>query len=166
MVRPLVTVRAVPRISVCVRGASLPVVAAPSPGVVVIEMGVQGRPGEAGPPGPSSNRLTGVLGVATSALRCVRIGPDGMFYPADPSLLAGVTPMAGVTLQAGAIGATVEFQRFGALEDAGFAFAQGSPVYCGAGGVLTTIVPAGVLAPMGWALTATKAYIRIDPPIL
>ena len=95
--------------------------------------------GPPGPAGPVGGVITRTAGEAIGGHRAVTIGADGKAYLASP-----VEPQAmavfGVTTGAAAVGAPVTIQCAGALSEASWNWTSG-PVWLGAAGALTQIVP-------------------------
>jgi hypothetical protein len=103
-------------------------------------------------------------GVGISAWHAVRSDGIGGLLTAAPTL--GVVVL-GITVTAGAPGASVQVVRTGIYDDVSWSWTPGVGIVLGASGELTQTVPPGaeVIAPLGVAITATKMLMRIDPTI-
>lgn len=116
--------------------------------------GPEGRPGRDGTQGPagagavtsreaSANVPLWSAVVVSDANRCV---------PADPSNPAHRGQVIGVTAYGGMIGSQVEVQSVGDLLGPVADFAEGTPLFVGAGGILTPIAPTS-----GWRQNVATA---------
>ncbi len=125
--------------------------------------GPQGRTGEPGPAGGTTQ--TGVAGAALSALR-VLYERDGALYAADPTdgTQVGLVVGLGVTA-AVAAGDSVTYQARGTVDDTGWSWSVG-PVFHGPAGTLTQVVPTdGWETVVGWASSATRIHLTFDEPV-
>lgn len=126
--------------------------------------------GPVGPQGPKGDSGTGVVptivmpaGEQIFAHRAVK-AVAGVIFLADPTQSLDGTEIAGVALNAAAIGEDVTVQTNGPLSDPAFTFSAGL-VWCGLGGILTQTEPtpgAGFawLAGIGVATSATDIVIN------
>ncbi|HOW46648.1 MAG TPA: hypothetical protein PLB26_03275 [Rubrivivax sp.] len=136
--------------------------------VELIELAAQGPQGPQGPPGaPGGGLLTGIAGEAVSGHAVVAYSAAGELVYASADVAAHATLVAGVTTGAAASGAAVTVQRNDVLEHAGWAWTPGAPVFLGlAGALVQTPAPGGVyLKPIGWALTAQRLMLNLQPAI-
>ncbi len=136
--------------------------------VELIELCAQGPQGPQGPPGaPGGGLLTGTAGAALSGHMVVAYSAGGELVYASADNAAQATLVAGVTTNAAAASAPVTVQRHDVIEHAGWTWTPGAPVFLGlAGALVQTPAPGGVyLKPIGWALTAQRLMLNLQPAI-
>ncbi|MFI8479631.1 hypothetical protein ACIGCM_03580 [Pseudomonas sp. NPDC078700] len=132
---------------------------------VVVTVGEQGPPGKAGQPGPAGgSALQRQAGETLSALLVVYEQDDQVFR-LDYRDGENIDQMLGITLSAADIGADLNVQRSGPLDDAGWNWALGR-VWLGANGSLTQ-TPAldGYDVLIGSAVSATRIILNLQDPI-
>lgn len=75
--------------------------------------------------------------------------------------------LAGVSLGAGAVGATVDVVVKGLVEEGSWSWIPDQPIFIGPAGVLTQIPSTtGPIRRIAWALSATAINVDIMPPVL
>lgn len=134
---------------------------------VVVTRGIPGPAGPLGPPGPAGGAtLIPVGATPLSGHSAVALGADGALQPADCTLAAHRGAVLGVVANAYAAGADAVVSNNIPLEHAGWTWAVG-PVFLGAAGVLTQVLPAGAKFSqvVGHAVSATRVLIDVQPPI-
>lgn len=132
---------------------------------VAILRGVPGQRGLQGIPGPAGGAaIQRIAGAVLSALRLV-YELDGAVYPLDWADADHMDLLLGITLTAADAGSTVNVQRSGVVDDAGWNWTPGR-VYLGADGALTQTPPAGGFDVLiGVAVSATCLLLNIQDPI-
>jgi len=143
------------------------VVRQPAAPAVVVTRGIPGPAGPLGPPGPAGGAtLIPVGSTPLSGHSAVALGPDGALQPADCTLSTHRGAVLGVVANAYAAGADAVVSNNIPLEHAGWTWVLG-PVFVGAGGVLTQVLPVGALFSqiVGQAVSATRVLIDVQPPI-
>jgi hypothetical protein len=107
-------------------------------------------------------------GEAISALRVVR-EVEGAVLLLDSNSLSHAHQCVGVALTAAANGQSLDVQLSGFLTDLNFSWTVGLPVYAGANGHLTQIVPSGSAAfslRIGVAVSSDRILIQIQRSII
>jgi hypothetical protein len=75
--------------------------------------------------------------------------------------------LAGVSIAAGVIGATVDVTVKGMIEESSWSWTPEQPIFIGPGGVLTqSPSTTGPIRRIAWALSATAINVDIMPPVL
>ncbi len=127
----------------------------------VVQGGVQGPPGV---PGASTQFEYWPAGMVLGGNRAVTINGSGQLVYPDPS--QANSWCVGITKHSAVQGELVEVQIFGSQTELGWNWTAGELVFVGAGGVLTQTAPStGQLIIVGTALTSTRIFIDINPPI-
>jgi len=135
--------------------------------VEVLEAAAQGPRGPQGIPGPAGGATTVMVGAAPiSGHAAVALGADGLLIYADCTNPAHLGAVLGVVANAYSPGDLAVVQTDFDLTHAGWAFATG-PIFAGAGGALVQALPPGALFAqvLGYALSATRIHIDVQPPI-
>lgn len=135
----------------------------------LLEVGQQGPPGPPGPAGAAGSAVVqAVAAVALSGHVVVAYNTAGQLVPASADELPHALRVAGITVAAAALGATVVVQQRGVLEHAGWAWAAGQPVFLGLGGALVQTPAPGAVFMMliGQALTATRLLVNPQPALI
>lgn len=135
--------------------------------VELVELGEQGPRGPQGIPGPVGGATTVMVGAAPiSGHTAVALGADGLLIYADCTNLAHLGAVLGVVANAYSAGDSAVVQTSFDLHHAGWAFTPG-PVFAGVGGaIVQTLPPGAVFAQvLGYALSATRIHIDVQPPI-
>lgn len=127
--------------------------------------------GEQGPPGRDGSSLSSVLSltaaITISGHRVVASNAAGLAVYASSDDAADANMALGVSTGAALAGSTVEVQYAGTLVEPSWAWTPKLPVFCGANGVLTQVVPTdGFALIIGVAMTATSLAISIKQPII
>jgi len=104
-----------------------------------------------------------------SALRVVSADPaDGKVYYTDNTELASAETAIGISLTAALADAELQVVQEGAFEDAGWSWnTAGNPaLFVTTNGVITQTPPtSGFTQKVGFIITATKIYVKIETPI-
>lgn len=135
--------------------------------VEVLEAAAQGPRGPQGIPGPAGGATTVMVGAAPiSGHTAVALDSGGLLIYADCTNLAHLGAVLGVVANAYSAGDSAVVQTSFDLHHAGWAFTPG-PVFAGAGGaIVQTLPPGAVFAQvLGYALSATRIHIDVQPPI-
>jgi hypothetical protein len=94
-----------------------------------------------GPPGPGALPFACIAGEAIGGHRAVTIGADGKAYLASP-IEAQAQAVFGLSTAAAAVGTGITIQTSGLLSEPSWTWTPG-PVWLGAAGVLTQLLPTG-----------------------
>ena len=135
--------------------------------VEVLEAAAQGPRGPQGIPGPVGGATTVMVGaVPISGHTAVAMDADGLLIYADCTNPAHIGAVQGVVANAYSPGDLAVVQTDFDLHHAGWTFTPG-PVLAGAGGALVQTLPAGAVFAqvIGYALSATRIHIDVQPPI-
>lgn len=135
--------------------------------VEVLEAAAQGPRGPQGIPGPAGGAATVMVGAAPiSGHTAVALDSGGLLIYADCTNPAHLGAVLGVVANAYSPGDLAVVQTDFDLTHAGWAFTPG-PVFAGAGGaIVQTLPPGAVFAQvLGYALSATRIHIDVQPPI-
>lgn len=135
--------------------------------VEVIAVAEQGPRGIQGIPGPAGGATLVTVGAAPiSGHTAVALGADGLLIYADCTNPSHLGAVLGVVANAYGAGDPAVVQTSFDLSHAGWAFTPG-PVFAGAGGaIVQTLPPGAVFAQvLGYALSATRIHIDVQPPI-
>lgn len=107
--------------------------------------------------------VTVEAGEALGGNRAVYIATDGKAYYVNPDQTARIT--AGVTRGAASLGANVEVQLLGEMEESSWNWNDDGPIWLGASGSLTQTTPtSGMLLLMGVPLGPTG--MKIEPQVV
>ena len=136
-----------------------------APPAVVVAAGRQGPPGLQGAPGPAGgSAFQRLAGETLSALRVV-YEQNGQVFTLDAGDGEHIDLLLGVTLTAAEQGATINVQRSGAIDDAGWNWQPGR-IWLGAEGALTQTPPVdGFAVLLGAAVSATRITLNIQDAI-
>ncbi len=135
--------------------------------VELVELGEQGPRGIQGIPGPAGGATLITVGASPiSGHAAVALGTDGLLIYADCTNPAHLGAVLGVVANAYGAGDSAVVQTSFDISHAGWAFTHG-PVFAGAGGALVQALPPGALFAqvLGYALSATRIHIDVQPPI-
>lgn len=135
--------------------------------VEVLEAAAQGPRGPQGIPGPVGGATTVMVGAAPiSGHTAVALDADGLLIYADCTNPAHIGAVLGVVANAYGAGDSAVVQTSFDISHAGWAFTPG-PIFAGAGGALVQALPPGALFAqvLGYALSATRIHIDVQPPI-
>lgn len=128
--------------------------------------------GQSGPPGPRGNQ--GIAGTQfarstsgpMSALRVVWEDADGLVHTLDKDDGDHVGLIAGLTITATGVAGSVTVQRAGPVDDDAWSWATSGPIWLGDSGMPTQTPPtAGYDVQIGYAVSPTRIYLDIQPPI-
>lgn len=137
------------------------------PEEIIVTEAVQGPPGPPGPIGPAGGATLVTVGAApVSGHTAVALGADGLLIYADCTDPSHLGAVLGVVANAYGAGDPAVVQTSFDLSHAGWSFTPG-PVFAGAGGaIVQTLPPGAVFAQvLGYALSATRIHIDVQPPI-
>jgi hypothetical protein len=131
----------------------------------LIEVADQGPPG---PPGPAGSGL--VLTVGTTPLSghtLVVVDANGLLAAADATDPEHVGRLTGMVENAYSAGAPAAVVAGGIVNHAGWTFTPQALLYAGVNGQLTQTLPPGAswAQTVGYALTATRVLLALQPPI-
>ena len=135
--------------------------------VEVLEAAAQGPRGPQGIPGPAGGATTVMVGATPiSGHTAVALDSGGLLIYADFTNPAHLGAVLGFVANAYSAGDSAVVQTSFDLHHAGWAFTPG-PVFAGAGGaIVQTLPPGAVFAQvLGYALSATRIHIDVQPPI-
>ncbi|QEL64793.1 hypothetical protein OTERR_13170 [Oryzomicrobium terrae] len=131
------------------------------------EQGPPGPPGLAGLPGGSS--LTYPAGTALGGHRMVLLDATGSAVYADATDPSHALKVLGMTVGAAVAGYPVDIQTGGEITEPTWSWDVSLPVFLGANGLLTQVVPAAPSAfslVVGIPLSPTTLYVSLREPIL
>lgn len=127
-------------------------------------VGPPGERGLTGADGPPTNPNTLFeAGEAIGGHRAVFVAPDGKLWLADPAT-AVASPPIGISVGAGAAGAQVPVRSTGLVTESSWSWA-GGPIYLGAGGLLTQVVPTAIVMFL-IGVSAGPTKMRLDPRLI
>lgn len=135
--------------------------------VELVELGEQGPRGIQGIPGPAGGATLVTVGASPiSGHTAVALDPSGLLIYADCTNPAHLGAVLGVVANAYGAGDPAVVQTSFDLYHAGWAFTPG-PVFAGAGGAIVQSLPPGAVFAqvLGYALSATRIHIDVQPPI-
>lgn len=135
--------------------------------VEVVSVAEQGPRGIRGIPGTAGGETAVTVGATPlSGHTAVALGADGLLIYADCTNPAHLGAVLGVVANAYGAGDPAVVQTSFDLSHAGWSFTPG-PVFAGAGGaIVQTLPPGAVFAQvLGYALSATRIHIDVQPPI-
>lgn len=99
--------------------------------------------------------------------RVVVLAADGLLYHADPSDPAHIGRVVGLTTGAVEMGAAATVRVYGEIIEPGWAWDPDLPVFVGGNGLPTQTPPAaGFSQILGFAVSAVKLFIALEPPII
>lgn len=123
-----------------------------------------GQRGAQGLPGGDSPAVVRKAGAETSALRLV-YESQALVYPADPAAET-IFQVIGVSLTGGVLGADLNIQTEGFIDDSGWSWVEGL-VFAGTNGTLTQTPPSsGYELVIGTASSPTRLNIHLEEPVL
>ena len=136
--------------------------------VQVLTGSAQGPAGPAGPVGPAgATYMTFAAGAALGGHKVVKAGPLGAVYYADSDNPVDAGGVIGVTMNAALQGDPVNVQATGEMEESGWSWTPGLPVFLGPLGTLTQTPPVtGFQLVIGVASAPTKLVINIKQAII
>ena len=106
-------------------------------------------------------------GETISALKLIYIASSAQAFVADNSLTFSEAQVIGVALNAAAIGAQVQVQLFGLLQDGAFAFSANELLFLGSLGTITATAPSsGFVTRIGYGLGSGSIFLNIEKPIV
>lgn len=122
--------------------------------------------GSAGPiqdPPACGGEVTFVAGADLNAFLLVRLDANTQAIAADQSLSGSVL---GVTLASALQGEAVAMRIFGPVSNPAWSWTPGGSLFLGSSGAMTQTPPtSGYLVAVGSAISATEAFINIEPAI-
>lgn len=135
----------------------------------VLEIG-QGPSGPPGTPGlPGSSQVISLT--ATEAIggqrALIATGASGAAY-ASSADASHYSRVVGISVGAASLGAAVEVQSSGPMEELGWSWIPGQDLWLGSNGLLTQTYPAGAAFSqrLGFALSPTRIWVDISEPVL
>lgn len=132
-----------------------------------VEVGTRGLQGTQGEPGAGGDQIIDAR-IAANTLgghRIVRVVAGEVDY-ASADDLEHMDDVLGLTLAAAAQGASVQVLREGSITEPSWSWSPGEPLFLGINGLITQTPGANAFdLPVGYAETATTAYITIGTPI-
>jgi hypothetical protein len=137
--------------------------------IEVIETAEQGPPGPVGPIGPAGGAaLSKIAGENLSGQRIVVLR-DNLAYYADPTDLADVAVLTGMTLGAAIEGTSVNIQSAGEIVEPSWNWVADMPIYLGLGGTMTQAQPTfpamAYSAIVGFPTSSTSVMLSFREPI-
>lgn len=131
-----------------------------------LRQGPSGPPGPPGPPGGAGAAYTAAAVV--SGHQAVALDSAGQAFYASAGTLSHALRVAGVSLNAAAIGEEVTVLAAGLVDHGGWTWTPDQPVYLGLNGALVQSVPVGAVFALvvGKALSATRLLVALQPPIV
>lgn len=143
--------------------ADTQIIITPVPGpVIVVTQGLQGPPGI-----PGQQFISYLTAQALGGQRVVYLFAAGLVDYLDPNNLLHCLSLTGLTMGAAGAGATVLVQAFGEMTEPSWAWTPEQPVYAGANGVLTQVLPTGgCVLILGIAVTPTTLFLNPQFPIV
>lgn len=128
----------------------------------------QGPPGPQGPVGPAGSvYMTYTAGITLSGHKAVQIDGTGAAVYVDSGTVADAGRVLGITINAALLGAAVDVQATGEIDEVSWSWVPGQPVYVGANGSLTQTPPAtGFIQAVGMAVAPTKLVVGIRTAII
>lgn len=121
--------------------------------------------------GGGTTLLTHPAAMDLGGHRIVVLDSDGRAIYADNATIEHASILLGLTTGAASSGSDATIQPFGEIVEPSWSWALNEPVFLGANGLLTQVVPepgdsAAFQVIVGFPLSATSLFIRIDEPIL
>ena len=135
-------------------------------GITVATIGTQGPQG---PAGESSQATVATAGETLSALRIVYVNRStGKVRYADKDTAVHSHSVIGLTTEAVNLDEQVDIQTLGVVTDNSWSWNMSgdTSLYLGTNGALTQTPPtSGFSMKVGFAMSATKIYVRIETPV-
>lgn len=121
-----------------------------------------------GPPGPPGNVAHYLAGGVVQGHKAVAVGADGRVTLANPFSAPALGSVVGVSMNAALADEDVAVRTGDVVEHPGWSWVPDAPVFVGAAGALVQTEPVGAawLQVVGWARSATRLLVRLQPPIL
>ena len=108
---------------------------------------------------------TYVTGATLSALRVCKLDATGTLVYGDGETVGDMFKIFGITVTAANLGASSKVREYGEMEDSSWAWTLGTPIFCGASGVLTQTPPAAFRRIVAEPLTDKKIAVKFLDPI-
>lgn len=132
----------------------------------VFDIGTQGPPGAQGAQGPAGAARTFVAAQAISGHTVVALNLAGKAVPASADVAAHAFNIMGMTTNAAAANDLLTVIDTGAVEELGWSWTAGLPLFLGLDGAITQDPRVGVFSkPVGMALTSTKVVFQLQPAV-
>lgn len=133
---------------------------------MVVVAGQSGPPGPRGPAGIAGTQFERSTSGPMSALRIVWEDADGLVHVLDKDDGDHIGLIAGLTITATGTAGAVTVQRAGPVDDDAWAWVASGPIWLGDSGIPTQTPPtAGYDVQIGYAVSPTRIYLDIQPPI-
>lgn len=133
------------------------------------DKGDKGDPGSSGG-GSSSTTITHPAGLDLSGFRVVAVRADNRVTYLDNATASDATLTALITTAAAAVDTDVVCQSWGEMTDNTWSWTPGAPIYVGANGVLTQVVPTSPGATfcrrIASAITATEILLDSQETVI
>lgn len=136
--------------------------------VTIISETTQGPAGAQGAQGISAGAILRTVSTPVGGHRLV-VSIAGQVLYADPSNIAHMGKLLGITMGAAIAGGSVEIRSDGEVQEPSWSFVVDQPVYLGASGLPTQVVPsapgAAFLQVIGFASASNRVLINPFQPI-
>jgi len=111
--------------------------------------------------------LSLTAGMNINAFQAISIHSDGLGYQADAATLSDAGNVVGVSITSALTGNPFTVQQTGEIDNAGFSFTPGSPVYVGDDGALVQSLSAGFTFQLsiGVAVSSSLLLAEVGVPI-
>lgn len=152
-------------IGATVTGGGLPPVQIIPNGIAVIALN-SGPPGSQGPSGSADvSRFATVAGVNGHR---VLASVAGAVAHVDATDVDSADQVLGVSMNAAVGGGAVTVRTYGVIDEAGWSWTPGLPVYVTGAGMLTQAIPSSpdrYILRVGFAETATRLFVNLGEPL-
>jgi hypothetical protein len=118
--------------------------------------------------GPSPQIVILTAGMNINAFQAISIHPDGLAYLADASTTSDAGHVVGVSITSATTGNTFHCQQIGVVDNGGFLFTPGSPIFLGFSGSLVESLVSGSTfqQPMGISVSSSQLLVEVGLPII
>jgi hypothetical protein len=129
--------------------------------VTIVEVGIQGSPGE------SASDPVFSAAVTLSGHKALKLNAAGKVEYVSSAEPLDIRKVIGIGLNAATANNPVTVRSQGDIEESSWNWTPGLPVYLGTSGALTQTAPiSGFIQILGTATAATRMFVMIEPPIL
>ncbi len=117
---------------------------------------------------PTPLTLTLTAGMNINAFQAISLHSDGLGYQADASTTNDAGHVVGVSTTSATTGNTFTVQQTGEINNPGFLFTPGSPIFLGFSGSLVESLTAGSAfqQPMGVSISSSLLAVEVGAPIV